>query len=421
MADRVPTAMMRRLWLLVPDWLLIVTVTLAGLAVLEVVLTVSFPGDRLGRRPIPDRLVPNRTETFELSPANGGRTVAWRSNRWGFRGPDVDLATDLPRIMVYGDSNILARFSVLEATFVHQLADRLFRKTGRLHDVINAGKIGFGPDEIALRIAADMDLWKPDLVIVNLFADNDFGDLFRNNLIRLDADGAPRFVTEGASVSARLAMFLQTLSIYRASALLSNALFGQAERMRRTGRLPGEEELDYLRRRVDEEYRNYLGDLRTGGPDHYDLDVALDPAASSSQLKIKLMAAVLARITKLVHDDEGRELLFIVQPSSYDISTNMPLNYTILRDLSPSYDRRNLTSTIEQVLDELGVWYISLFDRMLAVGTSDHYFMTDDNHWNDQGQALAAETVAEAIQTRLASAETAPPSTPAAIVAAPPP
>jgi hypothetical protein len=98
----------------------------------------------------------------------------------------------------------------------------------------------------------------------------------------------------------------------------------------------------------------------------------------------------------------------------------MPLNYTILRDLSPSYDRRNLSSTIEQVLDELGVWYISLFDRMLAVGTSDHYFMVDDNHWNDLGQALAAETVAEAIQTRLASAETTPPSTPAAIVAAPP-
>ena len=55
--------------------------------------------------------------------------------------------------------------------------------------VINAGIIGFGPDQAMLRMKEDIRVYKPDLVIFHIFADNDFGDVLRNEIVRFDKEG----------------------------------------------------------------------------------------------------------------------------------------------------------------------------------------------------------------------------------------
>jgi hypothetical protein len=91
--------------------------------------------------------------------------------------------------MVYGDSNVQARFSSLEDTFSHRLEIGLESRLGTKVDVINAGVIGFGPDQSLLRFIKDADVYRPNVVIFHVFADNDFGDLLRNRLFELAPDG----------------------------------------------------------------------------------------------------------------------------------------------------------------------------------------------------------------------------------------
>src|SRR6185436_5789593 len=59
-------------------------------------------------------------------------------------------------------------------------------------EVINAGVTAYGPDQACLRIEDEVARLDPDLVVLAVFADNDFGDLARDKIFRLDGDGRLR-------------------------------------------------------------------------------------------------------------------------------------------------------------------------------------------------------------------------------------
>jgi hypothetical protein len=95
-------------------------------------------------------LKPNLERTFRRSAKNGQVITHWNTNSASFRGPEIKEKHGT-RIIVYGDSNIFARFSNLEDTFPFQLQEVLRRATGKTIEVINAGVPGFGPDQSLLR------------------------------------------------------------------------------------------------------------------------------------------------------------------------------------------------------------------------------------------------------------------------------
>ena len=100
-----------------------------------------------------------------------------------FRGDEL-AATNMTRIVVYGDSNVQAVFSTDANTFPEQLESLVSLELGRPVEVVNAGVIGYGPDHYLLRMTADLPLLQPDLVVITIFADNDLGDLLRHRLSR---------------------------------------------------------------------------------------------------------------------------------------------------------------------------------------------------------------------------------------------
>jgi len=57
-------------------------------------------------------------------------------------------------------------------------------------EAINAGVSGFGPDQNLIRFTEEADIYRPGLLVFHVFADNDFGDIIRNRLFSLDADGS---------------------------------------------------------------------------------------------------------------------------------------------------------------------------------------------------------------------------------------
>ena len=100
----------------------------------------------------------------------------------GFRG-DLDLDRDresTARLLVLGDSFVMAENVPLEGTFVRQLAFELERGLGCEVEGVNAGRSGYGPDQSLLLLEREIDTVAPDVIVCVLCAHNDVGDLARN-------------------------------------------------------------------------------------------------------------------------------------------------------------------------------------------------------------------------------------------------
>jgi len=181
------------------DSIIIFSVTAALLVAIELALRAIYP-EKIQASHLSEpaayefsenfliSLKPNVTKDFSRHKLNGGYVSRWWTNNNSFRGPA--LAKEPPfRIIVYGDSNVQARFSGIVRTFPAQTA-RYLRELGIPGvEVINAGVVGFGPDQSLIRLKKDAAIYNPDLIIFHIFADNDFGDIIRNRLFELDGTG----------------------------------------------------------------------------------------------------------------------------------------------------------------------------------------------------------------------------------------
>lgn len=116
--------------------------------------------------------------------ANDG--IVYTTNRWGFRGPDFDIArrAGTMRVMVLGDSFTVGEGVKLEDTFCTRLEPLLSARSGRPVEVLRVAVSGWGTtDEIAYYEQVAVK-WRPDLVIV-AYVLNDAGysgglDLFED-------------------------------------------------------------------------------------------------------------------------------------------------------------------------------------------------------------------------------------------------
>jgi lysophospholipase L1-like esterase len=155
-----------------------------------------------------------------------------RINNAGVRGPDVGpKAPDERRIVVLGDSMVLA-VQVAEAhTFCQRLEERLNAAAVPpvRYRVINGGVQGYGPVEMALasdRVMADL---RPDIVVIGAYAANDATEA---------ADSAARL--DGATPTLLDPDELQrsTRRILRRSMVLQVARMRAIQALDRMGRTP---------------------------------------------------------------------------------------------------------------------------------------------------------------------------------------
>ncbi|HSC26510.1 MAG TPA: hypothetical protein VLD67_04500 [Vicinamibacterales bacterium] len=125
-----------------------------------------MPDDRIGYRPRPGASGHYKTPEFET-------TIA--INSAGVRD-DRELGAKAPgefRIVVLGDSMVMAVQVRIEDTFVRRLEDRLNASGGPRVRVINAGVQGYGTVEQALFLRYVASAFEPDLVLLTVFVGND--------------------------------------------------------------------------------------------------------------------------------------------------------------------------------------------------------------------------------------------------------
>ena len=338
------------------------------------------------------RLVPGAAKIFRRLPVNGGRAVLVRINSQGFRGKEFPLHKTGFRVAVYGDSFIEGEFSPLEETFCARLEAHLSLPGGRKPEVINAGVVGYGPDQCLLKMEKEVSLLKPDLLVEAIYAGNDYGDLLRNRIFRPAPGGG---FTRGSPVLAP--SLLQAMEEARSPWILPKLLrkglwFFQAH----GGTYPDPySPVERWLEKAREEYREYRSNpnapVKALFLDDYDADVAVDPGAPSSRIKVRLMRTVLEGTAAFARE-KGIPLVLLVIPSPIDVSPGYDVQVNPRRH--PSYHPGNLSAPLVGTARSLGLPCLDLFDPFHSASKNDLYFHGTDDHWNAKGQELAARLLA---------------------------
>ena len=317
-------------------------------------------------------------------------------NRDGFLGPDLRPGSG-PRVVVYGDSFVASEFSPVEERFVTRLGLRLTEEGGAPVEAINAGVVGYGPDQSVLRLEDEIGPLQPDLVVVAVFAGNDFGDLVRNRLFRLDEEG--RLAPRAPQLSARLrAEFTRAARQAEGSMLLGGLRELLARPVPEERRLLPAGGFRYLR---DRRFREFSLSLPSGSDevehlfgDPYDADLSLAPESASARYKRDLMEGVLARLA----DTAARHqtpIVFLLIPSAYDTAPHFdhpdPAEF-------PEYRPSALTDALAIAATRRGLAFLDLFPVFHA--SARPLYLRADEHWNAAGQALAADQLAALVRSR---------------------
>ena len=342
-------------------------------------------------------LIPGASKLFRHRPINGGGTVAIRINEAGYRGEPLRTDEAGLRVVVYGDSFVEAQYTALEATFVQRLGQQLSRIRAQSVEVINAGVQAYGPDQIGLAMEEQLPQLHPDLVVVVLYAGNDFGDLLRNKLYRLTADGMLESLTPtvGASLRSYFDQARATPIVYkvvdRAWRRMRAAL---ARRFRSGNTLPVEHPVERWSRERQHEFAEWMipGDAVVSDlfGDTWDADVALTPDAVSAVYKARLMDAVLGHIASISNASDV-PLLVVIVPAPIDACPDWEYAQ-VDPAVYPDYRRRALTDALAGIAERRGIPHVNLFEPFRERGASV-YLRGADDHWNDEGQALAARIV----------------------------
>jgi lysophospholipase L1-like esterase len=320
-------------------------------------------------------------------------------NAAGRRGDESALPRAAHRVVVYGDSFISAEYTPEPDTYVAQLERLLQAPAGRTK-VLNAGVTGYGVDQESLRIEDELPGLHPDLVVVAAYAGNDFGDLLRDKLYRLDDDG--RLVANLPVIDASLRRDFQApfeMSSIQIMRALQSA-YEQWTRGRAARAAQPAVRLDPMARRLANrtaEYETYVlrGDnvVRNLLDDEYDADVSLTPDAPSSQYRVRLMDQVLERI-KETTDREGVRLLLLIIPERCDVMETCDISTT--RRTYPGYRPSGLTDALAAIAERRGITSLNLFEPFHESGAAALYHPIDE-HWNGNGQLLAAQLSADLI------------------------
>jgi hypothetical protein len=255
-----------------------------------------------------------------------------------------------------------------------------------------------------------VDVYKPDIVVFHVFADNDFGDLIRNRLFTFDPSGAlvkfphPQGIDPclrqfpclaGGAGGNRVKNFIASLLTVRAG----NMVLAAAGVLKPPSDPTPEAVIEYSLAMAEREYLAYQGS-RPGPSSHfideYDYDLALFPERESSKAKVKLMDAVLRKANQFAQAKHVK-FMVLVQPSSRDLTANLRPNYMDFSSFS-GYGRTNLTSAVERIGKANNIHVLNLFEPFSKNTPDRLFFLDNDDHWTNAGQKLAAHEVASYIR-----------------------
>ncbi len=335
-------------------------------------------------------LIPNSNKLKIMSPVDGGDIINIKINEDGFRGNSFNLKNNITRIMVYGDSFIEGEFSQLNFTFVKRL-EYFLNKNNNSHEVLNAGVVGYGPDQASLRIKNEYNKFKPDIIILSLFVGNDYGDLIRNKLYRIkDGDLLENDVKLNKFNSFKRSAVIKfpSLNLYYRGFLKIKSLFVKSEAY---------SVMDSLDVNLDDCESYYLNnDVDSVFEDTMDVDVVLNRNTTCSSDKLNLMFRIVNELDNIAEVNDFEFIVMII-PSKEMVDDSL----FDKSDLPDNFNKTYLTDITETMFNDAGVKNINLYPYLRENNLNNSFYFKLDSHWNNDGQNYSAYIISEELKKKL--------------------
>ncbi len=322
-------------------------------------------------------------------------------------------ANDVTSVLIAGDSNIQAMF-VPDPQSPGQILSDILNRDGAepCFEVSSFGVSGFGPDQTLFAIEDFTARRQFDYVILHVFADNDAGDLMRNNYPRRDG----KLVNDGycyldATIYDRLVSLkaIRKLVYWITGAWLGErdprqSLTSSSRTCKRTPvQVFASSRAPFIETRVSRDREIFGTDARqiyTG--DRYDLELACGAEDRYTQWQHEQLEIIFETFAGMAGKRDFQPIV-LIEPSEKDAAFTSPrLNPKTLKAHCPGYAPENLTRFFEDAITPptLVDTTISLLDDFRACGKCyfDEKEMPSDDHWNPAGMTIAMSRVAEMIR-----------------------
>jgi len=384
----------------IKNLLLVITSIVLSLFALEFGLGLIYP-EKVGNQ----QNLRDHSDSFLPRHVAGTHVGAIRNNvatfdEDGMRlNPNQCASANAINVLIVGDSNIAGLFlSDSEALGAQITAKAL--ESDQCIKVDSFGVSGFGPDQSLFAIAEITKDSAYDYVVFHLFADNDLGDLIRNNYFADDVLINSGYCFPERPILERFVSF-KAIRKFIYSLGLNINLYGSAVASTPFDNTcisimhPNEESFavgSSIRAQLDwEANRRSQRQIYMG--DRYDIEFACNSNAEATQYVTRYFNRIVLDANELAAARDFN-LVYLVQPSEDDVTNNHKGRVYKGCD---QYSPENLSQFFVNALGDLD--YINLYETFLNCNAC--YFTEEelggDNHWSPYGVGLAASELVQFI------------------------
>ena len=308
------------------------------------------------------------------------------------------------KILLVGDSNVEAKFLKDSDSPVKILTDILNFESKKCYEVDVFGVSGWGPDQSFFKIKEIMKQKKYHFVILNVFADNDIGDLLRNNYPisknNIIDNGfcynKTTFVEELMifkslrklffKISGKMISFKNIIHSKSNNSICERRPWINNKKMKLSSR-----EYEFAMAKLDRNIFS-LGKKNAFEADRYDIEIACGYKDKFTEWQQNRLGQIFNEFIN--HSIiNGYVPLILIQPSKNDaISTNA----SNLKKFCSNYKNSNIANFIlESInLENKKYFFINLFDDFLDCKKC---YGDNDFHWSDYGVKVAMKKIKQHI------------------------
>ena len=312
-----------------------------------------------------------------------------RTNQFGFNAPDYSLAKppDVFRMVVVGDSfNWAGGRDGNYTALLQRKLDALYR--GHKVDVINEGyPMTHTAEQLAMLEKFGLQ-YDPDLVVLGLFAGNDFVDADPNrkrivvNDTYVDIDRRHERPLPERSSALRSQLFTllqQKYKIWKERRA--------AKRDSASAQQPTEESFSEATFLALEKARMDFFSLRAARERKY-------------QANIDYILRSIAELAALLKAHQTR-FVVAIYPDEFQVNQDLARAIFTRFKLNPDdYDLAFAQKLLQAFLDDKGIPCIDLLERFRAEGQRQPLYKLRNTHWNEAGNELAAQVLFDTLTER---------------------
>lgn len=287
-------------------------------------------------------------------------------NSHGYRDTEfLPRQAGAKRILFLGDSFVYGIGARMSSDTMPFYLEAMLAPEG--YEVFNMGIYGYGPDQSLMQLRTEGLGYSPDAVVLAVFPDNDWGDIVKNRLVRLDARGVARYNPSNIVAEAMTRSDLAYLIKY--------ALYKHEQRITR-------------RVAVDLNADFFDGLFAALFQDGFDTTLIDGPDSEAAEQRRSLMRGILKGFQEEL-EPRGVPFVVLIIPSHHSLT-----DHAFFEQRGTPVEKYFVnTDEVADICEDLGIHHINMHEAVQGAKLNMPFYLSgkfDDNHLSPYGNWISA-------------------------------